>query len=255
MKMVCVMFRLSGAIAFLMLLALETSASVAPMRITDVRFTDLNDPTQIEIVGTQFDNGGTPVVTLDGNPINVSGSTATLIQAQLPGNTADGDYTIAVSTGEGNKQNAEHGFTVEPLVAMTVVCIDWFITGGVDQHIHNELHLEDEFGDAVLGAAITYTTAFDGEVFQTNPATTSKTAGHNRGEGCSEPAGEGVTGWYCCIGAGKFDAGGEIPGKRSCPAGEYHVEVLSVEPPPGTNLVWDGVEPGGDTVFFNPTGD
>ena len=64
------------------------------------------------------------------------------------------------------------------------------------------------------------------------------------------PTGSGVTEWFCCIGAGKFD--GEIPGKRSCPAGEYSVEILSAEPPPGTALVWDGLTPDGHTVFFDP---
>lgn len=245
------------AMAVLLLLAHAAAAAPsennkAPMRITDVRFSDLNDPTQIEIVGTQFDNGAEPIVTLDGDPIDVNGASATLIQAELLGNTPNGDYAIGVSTGAGNKQNAEHGLSVAPLVAMTVPCIDWFITTGHNEHIHNELHVEDEFGLAVLGAQVTYTTAWEGDVFQTNVSSTTKTAGHNRGEGCVDPTGEGVTGWFCCIGAGKFDAGGEVPGGRSCPAGEYRVEILSVEPPAGTNLVWDGVTPSGDTVFFEP---
>jgi hypothetical protein len=244
-------------VAMLLLLAHAAGAAPseneAPMRITDVRFTDLNDATQIEIVGTQFDNGAAPSVTLDGNPIDVTGASATSIQAEIPGNTADGDYTVAVSTGPGNKQNAEHGLTVAPLVAMSVPCIDWFITAGHGEHIHNELHVEDEDGFAILGAQVTYTTAFEGEVFQINVSSTTKTAGHNHGEGCEDPTGEGVTGWFCCIGAGKFDAGGEVPGKRSCPGGEYRVEIVSVEPPPGTTLVWDGLTPSGDTVFFDPS--
>ena len=155
-------------------------------------------------------------------------------------------------TFSGAKQSAEHGFTVAPLIAMSVPCIDWFITGGVNQHIHNELHVEDEFGFAVLGAEVTYTTAWNGDVFQTNLSATTKTAGHNHGEGCMDPTGEGVTGWFCCIGAGAFDAGQEIPGGRSCPAGDYHVEILSVHSPVGTTLVWDGAAPSGDTVFFDP---
>lgn len=245
------------ATAVLLLLAhvaaAAPSGNEAPMRITDVRFTDLNDATQIEIVGSQFDNGAAPVVTLDGNPIDVNGSSATLIQAELPGSTSDGDYTIGVSTGSGNKQNAEHGLTVAPLVAMAIPCLDWFITGGVNQHIHNEIHVEDEFGEAVLGAFVTYTTALDGVVFQPgNASATTKTAGHNRGEGCVDPAGEGVTGWFCCIGAGPFSPE-DPPAENTCPAGDYSVEVLSVEPPPGTALVWDGVQPSGETVFFDPS--
>ena len=64
------------------------------------------------------------------------------------------------------------------------------------------------------------------------------------------PSGSGVTGWFCCIGAGKFDADGEIPGKRSCPVGEYTYEILSVSSPTGTTLVWDGETPGPVSVEF-----
>ncbi len=244
-----------------LIVAMAAIASQAPMRITDVRFADLNDATQIEIVGTQFDNGGPPVVTLDGDPIDVTDSTATLIKAELPAGTADGDYTIAVSTGSGAKQNAEHTLTVAPLEPMSVSCIDWFMTGGHGEHIHNELHVEDELGDAVLGANVTYTTSFrtfeeraddvPARLFQTNVSATTNTAGHNRGEGCSEPSGSGVTGWFCCIGAGKFDADQEIPGKRGCPIGEYTYEILSVESPAGTPLVWDGETPGPVSVDFS----
>lgn len=244
--------RLIAASSLLVLLAQSAGANEAPMRITDVRFTDLDDPTQIEIVGSQFDNGDAPVVTLDGDPILVAVASATLIRAELPGSIADGDYTIAVSTGEGAKQNADHGLTVAPLVAMSVTCIDWFITGGHEDHIHNELHVEDEFGNAVLGATVTYTNSIDSVVFQTNVSATTKTAGHNRGDGCNEPEGEGVTGWFCCIGAGPYSPQGP-PAGHACPAGEYTAAIVSVEPPPGTTLVWDGESPGGESVFFEPS--
>ena len=93
-----------------------TTAAVAnkqPLRITDVRFADLNDSAKIEVVGTNFDNGAAPpVVTLDGDPIDVLGASASVIQAEIPWNLADGDYTIAVSTGPGHKQNADHEFRV-----------------------------------------------------------------------------------------------------------------------------------------------
>jgi len=113
-----------------------------------------NDAAQIEVVGTNFDNGATPVVSLDGLPLTVHGSSATEIQAELPGGTMDGDYTIVVRTGDGAKQNAEHTLTVAVLESMSVSCIDWFITAGHGEHIHNELHVEDEFGNAILGAQI-----------------------------------------------------------------------------------------------------
>ena len=126
---------------FALMIATVAIANEAPMRITDVRFVDLGDATQIEIVGSQFDNGTPPVVTLDGDPINAGPSTGTLIEAELPAGLADGDYTIAVSTGSGSKQNAEHTLTVAPLESMSVACVDWFITGGHGEHIHNELHV------------------------------------------------------------------------------------------------------------------
>ena len=87
-------------------------------------------------------------------------------------------------------------------------------------------------------------------VFQTNLTATSNTAGHNHGGGCSDPTGSGVTGWFCCIGAGKHDATEEIPGKRSCPMGEYTYDVLSVVSPEGTPIVWDGEIPGPLSVDF-----
>ena len=253
-------WQIALTVCSLVCIAATALANNAPMRITDVRFIDLDDPSQIEVVGSQFDNGASPVVTLDGLPIPVLGSSATSIRAELPGGTTDGDYTIAVSTGDGAKQNAEHTLTVQALEPMSVSCIDWFTTAGHGEHIHNELHVVDEFGEAVLGADIVYTTAFrtfeerDNDVpptvFQTNETSTSNTAGHNRGEGCANPTGSGVTGWFCCIGAGKFDAGGEIPGKRNCPIGEYTYEILSVDSPEGTPLVWDGMTPGPISVEF-----
>ncbi len=241
-------------------LATLAYANAAPMRIADVRFTDLGDPTQIEIVGTQFDQGGAVEVTVDGLPVSVIDSTATATEAELSGGITNGGHAIAVSTGDGAKQNAEHTLTVSALESMSVSCVDWFITAGHGEHIHNELHVEDEFGMAVLGADVVYTTAyrtFDDRaagvpptVFQTNLTSTTNTAGHNRGGGSSDPSGSGVTGWFCCIGAGKFDAGGEVPDLRSCPTGEYSYEILSVDSPEGTPLVWDGETPGPVSIVF-----
>jgi hypothetical protein len=51
-----------------------------------------------------------------------------------------------------------------------------------------------------------------------------------------------MTGFYCCAGAAKWS--GEVqPCKRACPSGFYRVEMLGVDPPPGANLVWDGIMP------------
>jgi len=131
---------------------------------------------------------------------------------------------------------------------MRVTCLDWFLHAGQKQHIHVEAHMQDSTGQPVVGATVTFTTSFDRHdgtgphVYATNTGTTTDNAGKNRGAGC--PAGTGgsaTTGFFCCIGAGKWN--GEIPGKRSCPAGFYHADVITVTPPPGSSLAWDGVTP------------
>ena len=244
----------STVIAVLLSMPLMILAQVAeagendPMRIIDVRFVDLDNSRHIEIVGLEFDNGGEPFVTLDGVPLELVGTpTATSIEALLPRRTKDGDYLVAVSTGNGNKQNAEHPFRVRPLVAMSVVCIDWFLTGGQQQHIHLETHVEDQFGNPVIGAVVTFTGERDGQVYQTNVSATYNNDGKADGAGCSDPTGSGVSDWFCCIGAGKWD--GDIPGGRSCDPGFYSSQVLSVDPPLGTSLVWDGVTPDNGRPF------
>ncbi len=78
-------------------------------------------------------------------------------------------------------------------------------------------------------------------VYQTNVSATGDIDGHADGQGCENPSGSGVTGWFCCIGAGKFD--GDIPGKRACDGGLYTANIIDVTAPPGTNMVWDGTYP------------
>jgi hypothetical protein len=72
--------------------------------------------------------------------------------------------------------------------------------------------------------------------------------GHADGAGCADPSGSGVTGWFCCIGAGKWDNDGP-PGKRSCDPGLYTAVILDVTAPPATNMVWDGVTPDNGIVL------
>lgn len=137
---------------------------------------------------------------------------------------------------------------------MSVTCIDWFLGGGHQDHIHVELHVEDAAGNGVIGATVTFANSYDRHdgtepyVYQTPTSTTTKTDGKNHGAGCADPSGSGVTSWFCCIGAGKHD--GETPGKRACPAGFYSTQVLSVTPPEGSDLVWDGVTPPNGREFF-----
>ena len=89
----------------------------------------------------------------------------------------------------------------------------------------------------------------DDGVYQENVSATKDIDGHADGEGCDAPSGSGVTDWFCCIAAGKFD--GEIPGKRACDEGFYTAEILSVTAPPSTNMVWDEETPE-NGVFLDP---
>jgi hypothetical protein len=76
-------------------------------------------------------------------------------------------------------------------------------------------------------------------LYQTNASPTHDNDGHAAGENCVNPvSGSGVTDWFCCIGAGKWD--NEVPpGKRACNEGTYTARVLSVSAPAFTNMVWD----------------
>jgi hypothetical protein len=125
---------------------------------------------------------------------------------------------------------------------MTVACIDWFRSGPADEHVHTEIHIEDGNGNAVIGAVVTWTAENDTVgVYQTNVSPTYDNDGHANGAGCVDPTGSGVTDWFCCIGAGKWDGG--IPGKRACDEGYYTAVILNVTAPPASNMVWDGVSP------------
>ncbi len=133
---------------------------------------------------------------------------------------------------------------------MSVVCIDWFRSGPRDEHVHTEVHVEDENGNAIIGAIVTWTSENDVVgVYQTNVSATFDNDGHANGQGCADPSGSGVTDWFCCIGAGKWD--GNIPGKRACDEGFYTSKILSVTAPASTNMVWDGETPFNE-IFLDP---
>lgn len=202
-----------------------------------------------EIAGGGFNNGAAPVVSLDdGTLLDVVEVSATMIVANIPGKTKDGDYVLSVSTGADNNQNASTNISLGG--TMSVVCVDWFRSGPKDEHIHTEIHVEDEFGNAVIGAVVTWTAENDVVgVYQTNTSATGDRDGHADGQGCEDPSGSGVTDWFCCIGAGDFD--GDIPGKRACDEGFYTAVILDVQEPPFTNMIWDGITPeNGD--FLSP---
>ncbi len=133
---------------------------------------------------------------------------------------------------------------------ISVSCIDWFLSGGHQDHIHVELYVEDSIGQPVVGATVVFETSYDMHdgggpvVYATNTGETRDRPGKNRGRGCAvdpRPT-SGSTGWYCCSGAAKW-SGEEPPGKRACPSGFFTVKVLRVNGPAGTNLVWDGITP------------
>jgi hypothetical protein len=205
--------------------------------------------TRAEIAGGGFLNGDFPLVSLNDEIIlDVVEVSETMIVANIPVATRDGDYTLVVTTGAQSKQTAST--TISLGGTMSVVCIDWFRSGPRDEHVHTEVHVEDENGNPVIGAVVTWEAMNDVVgVYQTNVSPTQDIDGHADGQGCVDPSGSGVTDWFCCIGAGKWDGG--IPGKRACDRGFYTAEILSVTAPPSTNMVWDGETPFNE-IFLDP---
>jgi hypothetical protein len=176
--------------------------------------------------------------------LNASVSSAEMLTATIPRGTPDGDHTITVKTGDTNKQSASA--TIRLGGEMVVSCISWFVSGPNDEHLHTEVHVEDENGEAVIGATVTWEAGNVDGVYQENVSPTHDNDGHaaelttcpldENGE--PDVSGSGVTDWFCCIGAGKWD--NEVPpGKRACPAGDYTATVLNVTAPAFTNMVWN----------------
>jgi hypothetical protein len=191
-----------------------------------------------EIAGGGFLGGNFVEVTLNGgNPLALGAVSETTVIAKIHKNTPDGDYELTVRTGDQSKQTAST--TIGLGGEMIVSCISWFRSGPADEHVHTEVHVEDENGDAVIGAIVTWTAENDTVgVYQTNVSATSDNDGHAAGANCVNPvSGSGVTDWFCCIGAGKWD--GNIPGKRACDEGLYTARILDVAAPPQTNMVWN----------------
>jgi hypothetical protein len=168
-----------------------------------------------EISGGGFLVGDFLEVTLDGNALAVEEASADMLIVTIPKNTADGDHDVTVSTGFEDKQSASA--TISLGGTMIVSCISWFVSGPADEHIHTEVHVEDEYGEPVIGAMVVWTAENETVgVYQTNASPTYDNDGHAGGENCVNPvSGSGVTDWFCCIGAGKWD-GETPPGKRAC---------------------------------------
>ncbi|MBW2294394.1 MAG: hypothetical protein JRG94_19095 [Deltaproteobacteria bacterium] len=202
-----------------------------------------NGNVRAEIAGGGFLGGEFLEVTVDGIEIDVDeGYSAELLVATIPASTMDGDHEIMVRTGDDNKQSAVA--TIRLGGTMTVSCVSWFKTGPAHEHVHTEVHVEDLDGNAVIGATVTWTAENDTNgVYQTNVSLTHDNDGH-AGEVpdyCPPVSGSGVTDWFCCIGAGKWD-GETPPGKRACDEGEYTARIISVGAPAFTNMLWDGIK-------------
>jgi hypothetical protein len=198
-----------------------------------------------EIGGGGFLGGEFVEVTLDGALIDHSVISAEMIIATIPGSTAEGDHEVEVRTGDTNKQSASE--TIRLGGEMVVSCISWFVSGPADEHLHTEVHVEDENGNAVIGATVTWEAGNDSVgVYQTNVSPTHDNDGHAQElttcpldkNGEPDVSGSGVTDWFCCIGAGKWD--NEVPpGKRACNPGQYTARILDVTAPAFTNMTWD----------------
>jgi hypothetical protein len=192
-----------------------------------------------EIAGGGFLTGEFTEVLLDGVPLDHDVLAGDMIHADIPAALAtDGEHEVRVEVGDTNKQTA--AATIRLGGEMIVSCISWFVSGPADEHLHTEVHVEDENGDPVIGAMVVWTAENDTTgLYQTNASPTYDNDGHGAGENCVNPvSGSGVTGWFCCIGAGKWD--NEVPpGKRACNEGEYTARILSVGAPAFTNMVWD----------------
>jgi hypothetical protein len=120
---------------------------------------------------------------------------------------------------------------------LRVVCADWFYTNR--NQVHVVMHVEDAEGNGVVGAKVTVENsvdAHDGRGSVVNTTRTSTTvaeynfSGMNHESSCVNPS-TTTTGALCCT-LGKL-----------CPEGYFSTRVISVTPPEGSGLVWDGVSP------------
>ncbi|MCH8133842.1 MAG: hypothetical protein IIA30_14925 [Myxococcales bacterium] len=236
---------------FSVLLIAQTAAAAgkggqgpgAAVAIDIIRLTDLQGGKILaEISGGGFLGGpngarSVEVILDDVTSLHITVHSADLLSATIPKGTPDGDHIVTVRVGLENKQSASAMISLGG--EMIVSCISWFVSGPADEHVHTEVHVEDENGVPVIGATVTWEAENpSGDVYQTNVSPTHDNDGHAAGENCANPvSGSGVTDWFCCIGAGKWD--GEIPGKRACDEGLYTSRILDVAAPPQTNMVWN----------------
>ena len=77
-------------------------------------FVDFANPNIVLfITGKCFDNGDTPIVTIDENELEVApGFTPTYMEVTVPGGLEDGDYLMTVSTGNQKQQWDAYPFSI-----------------------------------------------------------------------------------------------------------------------------------------------
>ncbi|MEE9471495.1 MAG: hypothetical protein V3W32_07210 [Gemmatimonadota bacterium] len=155
----------------------------AAVAIDIIRLTDLQGGKILaEISGGGFLGGlkgarSVEVILDDVTSLQVTVHSAELLSAKIPGGTSDGDHTITVRTGDDNKQTASA--TIRLGGEMFVSCISWFVSGPADEHVHTEVHVEDENGNAVIGASVIWEAEDpSGRVYQTNACPTNDNDGH-----------------------------------------------------------------------------
>ncbi len=241
--------------AALLLLAHSAAAmggkgGAAAVVIDAVQFFDLpGGKKNVEILGGGFtSNGGFPVVTLDGMiELDVLEASISEISANVPKNTPDGDYSLMVSLGSLSKQN--DAIDIHLGGTISLVCVDFYLTAD-GNHIHSEGFVQDENGDPVIGATVTWESIVNDRIWKIFVNFTGEYAGFNHGESCPIEVAQasGATFQDCCIG----NATDPPEDSRSCEAGFYEVNVLSVRAPPGSDRMWDGVTPDNGRIFEQP---
>ena len=81
--------------------------------VTNVFMKFSNSDIVLLIAGKNFDNGDTPVVTIDNKDFEVApGFTSTYLEATVPGGLKDGDYLMTVSAGSKRRQWDAYPLTI-----------------------------------------------------------------------------------------------------------------------------------------------
>lgn len=224
----------------LLVTAQTVIASKAALKIEAVEFSGQKGLTLV-ILGKQFlkRDGSSPSVSIKSvGELRVVNASDEEIVAKIPSGL-EGSYTLTVTTGAGKKDSFDYPLALGGTIS--VVCIDWYLTAGHDNHIHAEAFLQDQYGNPVIGATVeirnTVDTGTEIREWLLLTSTTGPYRGYNHGASCplSVAKESGASDQHCCIGLGAQEP--------FCPSGYYQGEVLNVRPAPGSNAKWDGKTP------------